>query len=289
MLTRAVKETPLLSECDFAVGQDSPKDILAYYARLREYVEHEDGLINSRLTWSLTIHGFLFAFFGILAGKCVDLLTALHQHPAAKSPDPLLSSILGLWVVLAIVALVGFSVGYFSREAIVGAHNALLHLSVLAHKCGPLQIPPAMTTSNDSIPSGKCTVTPASMAGISSGSALLIVGTETQASGGGKSARPSEEIVTVSSKTNDSFDATFTGARQAPVTIIPLGGVLLPGIVRGGARLKHTWRTSRFYLGLPVVMMIAWALLFVLIPLFLYVQVRGLPHATLSDPGISFF
>ena len=56
-----------LGECEFTVIDVPLKDashILTYYERIRTYIQHEDGLINSRLTWSLTIHGFLFAIFG---------------------------------------------------------------------------------------------------------------------------------------------------------------------------------------------------------------------------------
>jgi len=214
MYTRAVKETPLLSECAFSVCQN-PQDVLAYYGQLRAYVQHEDGLINSRLTWSLTIHGFLFALFGIITGKSVDLLAALHEHPTVKSPDPLASGILPIWGVLATVSLVGLLVGYFSREAIVGAHNALQHLSVIAHRSGPLQIPPPLT---------------------------------------------------------ESADPTSTGASTTQ-----FGSARLPRIIGGGAALEHTVSASQFYLWLPVVMMIAWVSLFVLVSLFLDVQLRHLP------------
>src|SRR5271170_1594006 len=34
------------------------------YELYREYVRHEDGLVNYRMTWLLTIHGFLYATYG---------------------------------------------------------------------------------------------------------------------------------------------------------------------------------------------------------------------------------
>jgi len=39
---------------------------------LRDYLKHEDGLINHRITWNLTTQGFLFAAFGLLCPKGTD-------------------------------------------------------------------------------------------------------------------------------------------------------------------------------------------------------------------------
>jgi hypothetical protein len=43
------------------------------YKLFREYVEHEDALINNRLTWLITIHGFLYAAYALSVGKYVEV------------------------------------------------------------------------------------------------------------------------------------------------------------------------------------------------------------------------
>ena len=70
-----------LDDCRFTVhaGVGTVSELLTYYERIRSYVVHEDDLISSRLTWSLTVHGFLFAAFGILESKIVDLLNEINK------------------------------------------------------------------------------------------------------------------------------------------------------------------------------------------------------------------
>ena len=149
--TSALNQPVQLSNCRFAVLSAQPplqpSEILTYYERMRSYLEHEDDLINSRLTWSLTIHGFLFATFGILAGKSVDLLLELHKNSQlAASPQLQLAAVV-LFVLECLVAVIGTMIGYSSREAIVAAHNALLHLAAIVHHGGALEIPAATIPS----------------------------------------------------------------------------------------------------------------------------------------------
>src|SRR5262249_54976573 len=40
-------------------------DAIALYGVYRGYLEHEDELINRRLSWNLTLQGFLFAAYGV--------------------------------------------------------------------------------------------------------------------------------------------------------------------------------------------------------------------------------
>ena len=52
----------LISEVMGAIASadaDDEQRALRYYEIIRAYIVHEDDLVNSRLTWSLTIHGFL--------------------------------------------------------------------------------------------------------------------------------------------------------------------------------------------------------------------------------------
>src|SRR5580658_9768416 len=44
-----------------------PKHV--HYKLFRDYIEHEDSLINQRLLWNINIQGFLFAAYGLSVQK----------------------------------------------------------------------------------------------------------------------------------------------------------------------------------------------------------------------------
>jgi hypothetical protein len=47
--------------------------ILNLYKEYRDYIKHEDGLINQRLAWALTIQGFLFAAYALVLNKLIEI------------------------------------------------------------------------------------------------------------------------------------------------------------------------------------------------------------------------
>jgi hypothetical protein len=49
-----------------------PNDI-PIYELFRDYVKHQDSLINNRLSWLLTIHGFLYATYGFTIQKKLEV------------------------------------------------------------------------------------------------------------------------------------------------------------------------------------------------------------------------
>ncbi len=134
-------------DCEFAVIQPDQTtfDPLKLYDLFRGYLEHEDNLINSRLTWSLTVHGFLFASYGILLGKIADEFSGLvtpgaHPHLGEHI-------IAALFALQALVAILGVLVGFSSWRAIIASHNAIQHLVTIAHSQGrPLEIVPKRAT-----------------------------------------------------------------------------------------------------------------------------------------------
>jgi hypothetical protein len=127
---------PQLSECEFVALRFVPSklslsDILSYYDRLRSYARHEDGLINSRLTWSLSVHGFLLGGYGLLANKVADTLADFNK--TGSNPKVLEHVIAGLLVFQFVIAVIGVVVGFLSRRAIDAAHNAIQHVLAIAH------------------------------------------------------------------------------------------------------------------------------------------------------------
>lgn len=59
------------------------KDLNSLYARLRSKIEHEDSLVNQRLTWMITLHGLLFTAYGFSLSAEASSLTA----PGILSPE----------------------------------------------------------------------------------------------------------------------------------------------------------------------------------------------------------
>jgi len=133
-MAKPIDQEISLKECDYFVvsaGAGS-NDVFENYDRLRQYVVHEDDLINSRLTWSLTIHGFLFAIYGLLLGKAADLFAQLAKSTIPNEWVTLEHVITGLLIFQLPVAIFGIVVGLKSEEATVAAHNAIQHLLAIS-------------------------------------------------------------------------------------------------------------------------------------------------------------
>jgi uncharacterized protein with PQ loop repeat len=252
--TSAVKETPALRECDFSVsplGLSTISDVLGYYDRIRDYIQHEDDLINSRLTWSLTVHGFLFTIYGILLDKISTHILALQDNP--DSSATMERAIAWLFVAQIPIALFGAIVGFLSREAIVAGHNAIQHLFAISQASDALRTFTTQTEATDAIAKGRCTVTPVDISGIVQGSLLLV----------DDQSACNEEIVSVLSAGNGSFEANFERSHLARAIIKPLGQnpVMLPKVIAGGDKGGQTGGARRYYVGLPVCTMAAWTVL----------------------------
>ena len=133
---------PCLEKCEFVplLEGNETRDRLAYYAAMRSYVQHEDELINSRLTLSLTVHGFLFAAYGLILGKAIDFISSElsgKTHLTGPTTIPLLI----LFSIMILVALIGAAVGLFSRNAIIAGFNAIQHINKIVHLRQPLWVP----------------------------------------------------------------------------------------------------------------------------------------------------
>lgn len=83
---------------------------LSVYRQYREYVEHEDDLINHRTTWMITVQSFLWATYGFSYQKKYEILarlketkidiTTLGSAPAEYNGFMLLLSVVGLFTAL---------------------------------------------------------------------------------------------------------------------------------------------------------------------------------------------
>lgn len=143
--TRVIMDQSKIERRDFhtiRTGALALSDVLTYYGQLRDYVKHEDELINSRLSWSLTIDGFLFTAYGVLLGQAFGIEAKSTVAAAASGAVPFL-----FFLALPIVA-VGAVISIFSRNSITAAHNAIQYLNAIAHD-GALKIDPGSVAADD--------------------------------------------------------------------------------------------------------------------------------------------
>jgi hypothetical protein len=100
---------------------------LALYGAFRDYVKHEDDLINHRLNWNFTIQGFLFAAYGFCMQKVADVRTALLPHSSEPNfPNAAaIGSIRELQALMIVICLVGFAVSVFVWIGVKAAQIAL--------------------------------------------------------------------------------------------------------------------------------------------------------------------
>jgi hypothetical protein len=93
---------------------EAPKlDYLAIYNAYRDYLKHEDELINRRLSWNLTLQGFLFAVYGVT-------LQLVYNTTAYKLPPDTHFQRLPF-----VFPFLGITVAILSRIGVVAAQRAI--------------------------------------------------------------------------------------------------------------------------------------------------------------------
>lgn len=101
-------------------------DYLAFYATFRDYAKHEDNLVNNRLTWILTIHGFLYATYGFTLQKELEVLYR-PDKPIADACYTLSQS----YIFLFIITLVGATISIVGFLSIRAAKRSLEYLDTI--------------------------------------------------------------------------------------------------------------------------------------------------------------
>jgi hypothetical protein len=93
---------------------------MALYRLYRDYIQHEDNLINNRVGWFIQLHSFLIASYGIVFAS--GLATFFSDH------TPLVPSI-GLQALAAAlligIAVIGLESSAAARRSIKAAHAAI--------------------------------------------------------------------------------------------------------------------------------------------------------------------
>ena len=105
-------------------GHVKPQEEINIYNVYRDYIKHEDNLINYRTTWLITIQSFLLATFGFTYQKYYELAFATPQ-PIGNG---LLLKKIAFLCFLAWLAATGISVSVVSYYSIKAASDALDNL-----------------------------------------------------------------------------------------------------------------------------------------------------------------
>jgi hypothetical protein len=108
----------------------------------RDYVKHEDDLINQRLNWNFYIQGFLLGAFAFAFQKTAELWNALSHVNDTPQLDfsPVRHGLGELYVFLLVVAVVGIWVSLVVLQCScrdIGAHRTG---ASMAHSSSGIQI-----------------------------------------------------------------------------------------------------------------------------------------------------
>src|SRR5580658_8096117 len=95
---------------------------LQLYSIFRDYIKHEDDLINQRLSWFLTLQGFFFAAYALALQKSVESWTTLSSSTGTfTATDSVATSLMDVYRFSMTLAAVGFCV---SVVVFLGVHAA---------------------------------------------------------------------------------------------------------------------------------------------------------------------
>jgi hypothetical protein len=117
-------------------------DWIMVYNLFRDYVKHEDDLINNRLMWILSIHGFLYATYGFTIQKklevarqlAVDTKDLTREHFLCYFQKANLSiSVAQIELFLACIVIVGFFISFVGLVSIAAARAAQYSVRDIFH------------------------------------------------------------------------------------------------------------------------------------------------------------
>lgn len=92
------------------------------YKEYRDYIKHEDALINQRLAWALTVQGFLFASYALVLNKMIEI----ERCTEAGGRMPILAPLhnqAGLFLVL--LCFIGVTICFCAYGSIRAAESAV--------------------------------------------------------------------------------------------------------------------------------------------------------------------
>jgi hypothetical protein len=120
---------------------------LAVYDIFRKYVEHEDDLVNHRISWMLVIHGFLYAAYAFTIQQKFSILSKIFKiqtsndiaipyferlrdsHEITGGLPYYLSEAIGQTeFFLILIAFIGFTISLVALRSINAAKNAAVNV-----------------------------------------------------------------------------------------------------------------------------------------------------------------
>jgi hypothetical protein len=126
---QASKSFTATGNCSFTIITSNESNTLEYYKRIREYIQHEDYLINFRLTWSLAIHGLLFTAYGLTIKSTIE---ALSKSPSQHFVSTY-AAFFFAFLFQAVICVVGIFISNSSSEGISAAKDAIDCIVEIAH------------------------------------------------------------------------------------------------------------------------------------------------------------
>lgn len=113
----------------YAGARKLPRRHRQLYSVFRDYIKHEDDLINYRLNWNFTIQGFLFAACSFTLQKVADLKIVVATKTVQESARPDLQRAMqilkrsiyvmgGLGISVSVLIFVGAFAAFLASKAI---------------------------------------------------------------------------------------------------------------------------------------------------------------------------
>jgi hypothetical protein len=114
-------------------------DNIKLYETFRNYARHEDNLINNRVMWLLSIHGFLYATYGLTVQKRLEIvekislnvstmLDAPAKIAAYKFDNNLSASLGSIELFLILISVIGLFISILAQRSIKAAKISVLNL-----------------------------------------------------------------------------------------------------------------------------------------------------------------
>lgn len=101
------------------------EDFGVWFDRYRDYVKHEDGLINNRITWLVAMQSILVGTFSFACQKIYELHSPPKGTIGPEGPDVATLVYLALLLGLGVI---GYLFASISRQSIVAADRAISSL-----------------------------------------------------------------------------------------------------------------------------------------------------------------
>jgi hypothetical protein len=105
-------------------GIDSNLPLHQHFKIFRDYIEHEDGLIDKRLLWNINIQGFLFATYGFSLQKLAEVEAGSKWHGAT----PEMIGAKALYWLIFVLPFLGIFISVYSFKGVRAAQHAIRKL-----------------------------------------------------------------------------------------------------------------------------------------------------------------